>query len=365
MYRPVHIATLVGLLAALPLSLFAGATSVSVATDPVGFVTVTTLSNSDTIFSTPLAQSEAFRGSVGSLTSTTVTAAGTPGFTPSAFVYAAGTQSNTYFLRFRTGAMAGSYFTITANTASTVTLDLAGNVLGAAPGDQFAIIPYWTLGTAFPASSAGTAFQTSTSIFSINTEILFPDQVSQGINLSSAATYFFLNGAWRQFGAPLNVSFNDTVMPPDSYVTIRNTAFTGSISVMGGVPGTPQVAPVNSYPGNQQDNFLALTFPVAVTLNNLGLVGSNASTSPIRPSTSVFNLVDQILVFDNTVPGINKSASATYFYLNNAWRKFGSPLTTDFGGDVLQPGSGLILRRGVDSSGPRSLDWQYTPPSGL
>jgi len=363
MNRPAHFATLLGLLAALPIGLCAQ--SASVATDPVGFVTVTALANSDTIFSTPLAQAESFRGSVGSLTATTVTATGTPGFTPGAFVYAAGTQSNTYFLRFRTGAMAGSYFTVTANTANTLTLDLAGNLLGAAAGDQFAIIPYWTLGTVFPASSAGTAFQAALNAGVRNTQVLFPDQVSQGINLPPAATYFFLNGAWRKVGSSLAVSFNDTVMPPDTYVTIRNTGFTGSIQVMGGVPGTPQMAPVNAFPGVQQDNFLALTFPVPITLNNLGLIGSDPTATPVRASPNAGNRIDQIFLFDNTATGINKPPSATYFYLNNAWRKVGSSLSVDFGGDLLQPNSGLILRRGADAAGPRSLDWNFTPPSGL
>ena len=261
--------------------------------------------------------------------------------------------------------MAGTYFTITANTANTLTLDLAGNLLGAAVGDQFAIIPYWTLGTVLPASSAGTAFQAALNAGVRNTQILFPDQVSQGINQATAATYFFLNNAWRQFGASLAVSFNDTVLPPDTYVTIRNASFTGSIQVMGGVPGTAQQAPINAYPGAQQDNFLAMTFPIPVTLDSLGLIGSDPTTSPVRASPNAGNRIDQIFLFDNTATGINKSPSATYFYFNNHWRKFGSNLTTDFGGDLLQPNSGLILRRGVDAAGPRSLNWTFTPPSGL
>src|SRR5476651_347893 len=151
MKRPAQILTALVAFAALSLAVFAQS---SVSTDPVGFVTLNTLSNSDTIFSTPLARPEAFRGSVGTLSATRITAAGTPGWTASAFVYAAGTQSNTYYLRFRTGAKAGCFYTVTANTVDTLTIDLAGDLLtGAAPGDEFALVPYWTLGTAFPASA--------------------------------------------------------------------------------------------------------------------------------------------------------------------------------------------------------------------
>jgi len=357
MIRPIRL--LAAILAALPLAVFAQ----SVSTDPVGFVTLTTLSNSDTIFSTPLAQPEVFRGSVGTLgtvtvtatnSTTTVQASGTPGWTANAFVYASGTQSNTYYLRFRTGAKAGCYYTVTGNTTDTLTINLAGDLLtGAAPGDQFAIIPYWTLGTAFPASAAGTSFQASTA-FTRNTEILFPDQTSVGFNLAPTAIYYFLGSNWCQAGQPTSVSYNDTVLLPDSYVTIRNTAFTGTISVLGGVITTPQSTPINSYQTTAQDNFVALSYPVDTTLNNLGL------SSTFVPSTA-FSRQDQLLVFDNTTPAVNKSPSAVYYYLNGAWRQAGQNSSTDFGTDVIKAGSGFIVRKAVNASGPGVADWVFTP----
>jgi uncharacterized protein (TIGR02597 family) len=366
MIRPIK---LFAALAALPVAVLAQ----SVNTDPVGFVTLTTLSNSDTIFSTPLARAEAFRGSVGSLGSVTVTATNstvtvtagsTPGWTASAFVYVSGTQSNTYYLRFRTGAKAGSYFTVTANTTDTLTLDLAGDLItGATAGDEFALIPYWTLGTVLPPSAVGTAFEASGTVGSRKTEIFFPDSTSAGINLAPSATYFFLNSAWRKFGSLATISFNDAVLVPDSYVKIRNKAFTGSFSVTGTVPTKPQASPVTSLAASKQDNFVAVSFPVPVALRDLGLFTSSSLSSAVRESASVGNRIDEIFVFDNAVAGINKAPSATYYYRAGAWRKFGSLITQDFGGDLLQPGSGVILRRGVDTAGPRSINWTYTPPT--
>jgi uncharacterized protein (TIGR02597 family) len=347
------------LLAVFALPLCALAQSVS--TDPVGFVTIPTLSNSDTIFSTPLARPEVFRGLVGAVSSSTVTASGTPGWTVGAFVYAAGTQSNTYYLRFRTGAKAGCFYTITANTAAGLTLDLAGDLLtGAAAGDEFAIVPYWTLGTVFPAGAAGTAFEASLSALAQKTQILTFPQNQTGINLGANAIFYFANGAWRKSGATATLSFNDTLLVPDTFVAVRNKNFTGSVNVMGGVMTGAQTAPVNSYPAAKQDNLLAAPYPVAVSLRNSRLIESGA----FRVSASALAQTDQLLVFDNTAAGINKGASAIYYYFNNAWRKVGSSAATDFGDDqVFKPGSGVVIRKGADATGPKSSQWTFTPPA--
>lgn len=356
-----RVAKFLAIFAALPLCALAQ----SVSTDPVGFVTLTTLSNSDTIFSTPLARAEVFRGTVGSVASATVTANGTPGWTASAFAYAAGTQSNTYYLRFRTGAKAGCFYTVTANTTTALTLDLAGDLLtGAAAGDEFALIPYWTLGTVFPAGTAGTAFETSVNAAIRKTEIYFRDLNATGINPPIAANYYFSGGAWRKFvtgGGTL--VFDDTVLPPDSYVIIRNKSFTGKITVMGGVVTGPQTTPVNSYAANKQDNFVAFSYPLPVSLLNSGLVNTaTPSAGAVRSSVNAAVRTDEIYFYDNTVPGINKSPVA-YYYSNGAWRKFvtgGS--VVDVGNDIVfQPGSGIIIRRGVDASGPRSVNWTFAP----
>jgi uncharacterized protein (TIGR02597 family) len=351
MLRPT---TLLAALTVLPLAVFAQ----SVSTDPVGFVTLGTRSNSDTIFSTPLARAEAFRGSVSTLSATTITAAGAPGWTPSAFVYAAGSQSNTFYLRFRTGAKAGSYYTVTANTTDTLTLDLAGDLLtGATAGDEFALIPYWTLGTVFPASTAGTAFESSASALSRKTEIFFLDTNLVGINSSALATFFFFNSAWRKVGTAVTSSFNDTPIAPDSYLIIRNKAFTGSIAVMGGVVTSPQATPLNSYATTKQDNYVAISYPIDVSLNGSRLIESGA----FRASTSALVRTDELLVISNTATGINKSSVATYYYLNGGWRKVGSSVSTDFGTDlVFKAGTGAVIRKGVNPSGPTTTQWVFT-----
>jgi uncharacterized protein (TIGR02597 family) len=244
---------------------------------------------------------------------------------------------------------------VTANTANTLTLNLAGGLLtGAVPGDQFAIFPYWTLGTVFPASAAGTAYQVSTT-FVRNTQIYFPDQTSVGINLSAASSYYYINSAWQRAGSPSGTGANDTVLPPDSYVTIRNPAgFTGSITVMGELVSTPQSTPFNSYATTAQDNAVAITYPVNLTLDKLGLAAT------FVPS-SLFVRNDEVLTYDNTVTGINKSASAIYYYMNGAWREAGQNSSTNFGTNAIQIGSGFTVRKAINSSGPLTTDWIFTP----
>jgi len=93
----------------------------------------------------------------------------------------------------------------------------------------------------------------------------------------------------------------------------------------------------------RQDNVLALPRPNAVSLNASGLIESGA----FRASSTPGSRLDELFVFDNTSVAKNKSASATYYYWNGAWRKVGAG-TTDVGTDAaFQPGTGVILRTGV------------------
>lgn len=345
-------------LLALFAALLLAALADSVSTDPVGFVTLTTLSNSDTIFSTPLARPEVFRGAIASVVNDTVTVSGNPGWTTGAFAYNATTQHNTYYLRFRTGAKAGSFYTVTTNTTNSLTLDLAGDLLtGVTANDEFAIVPYWTLSTVFPASSAGTSFLASSSPATRETEILFPDVNKIGINASAVATYYFYStlGHWLKIGGGAN-SFDDTALPPDSFVLVRNKNFTGSISILGGVQMAPQATPLNSYPSGAQDNFVAITYPVPVSLNNLNLVSSGVFSVSNSPASRT----DELLVFDNTTTGLNKSAASTYYYWSGKWLKIGNG-ATDVGATlVFQPGTGFVIRKAANAGGPATQMWSFT-----
>ena len=53
----------------------------------------------------------------------------------------------------------GHWYMVTANSASTVTVNLNGDTLSSvAAGTQVSVIPYWSLNSVFPASAAGVSF---------------------------------------------------------------------------------------------------------------------------------------------------------------------------------------------------------------
>lgn len=105
----------------------------------------------------------------------------------------------------------------------------------------------------------------------------------------------------------------------------------------------------------KQDNFVALTRPAVVTLNDSGLVQSGAFLASI----TTFNRTDELFVFDNSAVGKNKGPVATYYYFDGAWRKFGS--NDDFGNEpVFTPGTGVIIRKNSTAGGVSSF-WLNQP----
>lgn len=308
---------------------------------PVGGFTTTAAANTDTLVSPTLAREAAWRGAIASGSSTSIaisSAAWTDGqFAPG---------SETYYIRMLSGSLAGQFFVITGNTASVLSVDAAGlNLSTINSGDNAEIVPFWTLGTLYPASQAGTAFIASASSFNRQTELLFFDAIASGINRSASSIYYFTNGAWRKVGQSAATSFNSTIIYPDTYFLHRNKATPTSLVYVGRVqPGA--AGTVIEARAAQHDNYVAISFPVDVTLGQSGLKEAGFMTS-----ASAFNRADQLLVFGANQTGINKSASTIYYYLNGGWRKVGQPVTSDFSSDTLPAGSGFIIRKAANSSG--------------
>jgi uncharacterized protein (TIGR02597 family) len=336
--------------------LLAGA---AVASDPAGFQKLTFLGNSDTIASMPFTRPAAASGTVSSVSENLVTALGAPGWATNQFVYAAGTQSNTYYLRFYSGTNEGRFFPITANTTNTLTLNLGGDSLsGVASNDLFSVVPYWTLGTAFP---YGKGVFPSTSIFDIKGEILIPAYTNTGINLSAGATYYFLTNtstgaaAWRLIGSS-STNRNDDVLQPHVYMIIRNLVATNvTFTSLGGVIMTKISFPLAVNSTDQQDSTVALARPLAVSLDDSGLISSGAFT----PTTTIFFLKDQIFCYDDSATNFNKSAFGTYYYMNSGWRKIGLSSSINVGtSNVFAPGTGVTIRKVSGSSSPI---WLNTP----
>jgi uncharacterized protein (TIGR02597 family) len=348
--------TLAGLVALTTLA----ADPVTLTSLPVGFANLTAPANTDVLVSPCFARPSVYSGSIGGLNGAFITAAGSPAWVANSWVYSSPSQPDTYYLRFTSGSAAGRCYTVTANTSQTVTIDWNGETPAAAVNDTFSIIPYWTLGTLYPAADAGSTFTTSSSDSVRGTEILFSAQASAGVNLSTSATYYFLGGSWRKDGGSPTSSFDDVVVTPGSYIIQRNKDTATVVSVYGRVANGVISAVLSAQGGTaKQDNSVALAFPGTVTLNDSHLVGSGAFSA----STSPLFHADELYVFDNATTGIKKAAAAVYYYYNAAWRKVGAPITSDFGATaIFVPGTGVIVRKSGTGSSAATTYWTYTSP---
>ena len=250
----------------------------------------------------------------------------------------------------------GSYYTVTDNGSNTLSVTLNGDSLASvAANTSVSLIPYWTLGTAFPSTDAGTSYIASTSTKSRATQILMPDLTGVGVNLAASSIYFYYNSAWRLFGGDYTVSYNDAVLPPLTYFTVRNTTAATTFIPTGGVYMNRITVPLDTQAMASQDNAVTLARPTATTLNDLGLVSSGAFAA----STSTKNRADQLLVYDNTTAAVNKAASAIYYYYNGAWRLFGGDTTIDYGLTSIGYGAGFTIRKAANGTGATSF-WQNT-----
>jgi len=319
----------------------------NVVTDPVGFYKIVAISNSDTFVAIPFTRPPAYMGLVESVSDSNVVVSGSPGWTVNQWVYPAdGAASNTYYVLFRSGQKEGAHFTIISNTADTLILDLdVENLNGVTNGTQISIIPYWTLGTVFP---NGEGVVPSPSPLNRATEIRIPDFGGVGINLAPSQTYYFHGGYWKKVGGG-NVNYNSAVLLRDGYFIMRqNTATNTTLVAQGAVPMNKLRIVLYTRSDGQQDNFIALTRPASMSLNDSGLYESGAFSN----SPSALQRTDELKVFDNELPGQNKAPSETYYRLTTGWRKVGGG-NTDYGPtNVFVPGKGYLIRKAAVTNSP-------------
>lgn len=342
-------------LAAASIALSAGSLPAQTATtDPVGFMTDSLLSNSDTHISLPLIRPPAFVGGIQSVAGNTITVAGNP-WTAGQFVYAAGSQPNHYYALIGPATVAnpkeGHHYPIVSNTANTITVDLGpDNLTGIPANAQVSIIPNWSLKTLFPATDANVSFTPTTSTAQYKTQVRVPDVSASGINLPYT-TYFYSDNAapgqvgWRLEGDNTTDRGDDPLLP-DSHIVVRNIngAPTLPLVNLGSVLLKKFTTPLLTSTTTQQDNPAGLLRPLDVSLNATGLNIADGSFGPN----------DQLLLFNNAQVGINKAPSVIYTQVNvpnGPWRRVGDA-NTDRGSDIIPAGVGFIVRKGVSDGQP-------------
>jgi uncharacterized protein (TIGR02597 family) len=376
------------------LALVAGLASIQVATaqtsvttDPVGFVqpfnstpnAINLLANSDTLVSVPFVRPPAFTGAIASISGNVITVSGSPGWTtsPQQFVYAQGSQPNHYYALIGPGTSnpkEGHFYNITGNGSNTLTVDTTNDNLTGIPANaQVVILPHLTLGTVFPSTDANVSYTPTTQTRTFKTEILIPNFSPTGQNPSASAAYFYSNNVngttgnvgWRIVGDN-TTPHDDDVLTPYGYFIVRNQngAAGGVLTTVGSVLTKKFVTPELTSATQIIDNSVTMVRPIGVTLNNTGLGPADNS---FVATTQTRSFKDELFVFDNTVASFNKSASAAYFYSNNVngttnnvgWRVVGDN-TTDHGGDLIAPGSALVIRKAANGTGG-TIFWTNAP----
>jgi uncharacterized protein (TIGR02597 family) len=330
-----------------------------VASGIFGYANLTMLGNSDTVVSLPFSRLATASETVASVAGSVVTVQTTSNWTVNQFVYASGTQSNTYFLRFDSGAMEGRYFDVTANGTNSVTVNLGTDSLATVVAtDKISIVPHWTFGVVF---ANGNGIHPSTSTLTHKTEVLIPGLTNSGINLGVGSVYYYYSNspttvAWRNT-ASSSTNVNDDIIQPNAYLVIRhkiatNTTFTS----FGDVLLTKVRIPIRTSTTVKQDNAVGLIRPLPVALTNAGLFESGAFV----PSTSSLTHKDELLAFDNTTTNQNKGVALVYYYYNSAWRRSDLASSVDVGGsNVFQLGNGYIIRKAISST--NSPAWLNSP----
>jgi len=359
---------------------FASLASAQVTTDPVGFTTTSLLSNSDTLVSIPFTRPAEFTGAISSVAGNVITVSGTPGWTSNQFVYNGTTQHNHYYALIGTSSSAdpkeGHTYAVTANSATTLTVDTTNDSLTGIPAStQVILIPNWTLGTVFPSNADGVSFTSTTQTRTFKTQVLIPNYSVVGINQAFSTVYFFSNNVngsssnvgWRTVGDNTTPHDDDPLLP-DGYLVVRNlnNAPTLPLTALGGVLTKKLAVPLVTQGSQAQDNSVSMVRPLDVSLNNSGL---NPTDGSFVATTLTRSFKDQLLVFNNGLATLNKSPSAVYFYSNNVngstnnvgWRLVGDN-TTDHGPDLIPAGSAIIIRKAANgTASPATVFWTNAP----
>lgn len=340
---------------ALLLAAAAPASAQDTASSPiVGYNTVTVRPNSDTIIGLPFIKGIDAAGAV-----TAISQTGSQATLTTAGPLVEGAFADSHYVRFRTGDFQGQFFRVISNTATQLVIDTEGDVLnsGVSPrviaGNEFDVIPFWTLATLFPPASPNGVVPSAGELgFNRRTVILIPDNTGPGLNRSASASYFLdgTSGSWK--AAVGFAVANNTKLWPDSFLIIRHPASVATATSFvptGTVDSSKFTLPLATSATSGTDNYVAIPRPVDLRLDELNLIAGGGFVG--SQGTLGFNRRDQLLVFDNTVSGINKSASASYFYdlSDNTWKNASGFANSN--AVIIPAATGFIIRKAVVTGG--------------
>ena len=282
-----------GALTGLTTSLFGQ----TVTTDPVGYVTFTAADAVDTKFGLPMEQAAILETSADTVAADTVTTS-----------VDASSASTSHYLQFTSGTLIGKWFQVSSSTATSITV--VGDLTGASDGDTFKVVPFWTLATLF-----GTDFPVTADVFTPGTQVILNDVSAVGINKAPAFNYSYHDGSsgfvspgWFNVNDIFAGTQDDTLLGPDTFITIRNlSGSTYSLVVPGAVPTVTLSLAIDSDASSENDNLVYNPYPADIQLSLSSL------TDVVDVSTDVFSPTTQVIVYESFT-GLNPSPSANYAY---------------------------------------------------
>ena len=293
---------------------FAGATlrAANLVSEPVGCVRVVipapaTGETTRKVVGIPFNRASVFRGIVTSVSGSTIKA-GTPAWTSGQFV------SAVHYLKFRTGPNVGRYFTVTANTADTLTVSAPGVAI--AENQAFEIFPAQTLGSLFGTTSV--ALQTG------------PDEASADLvriqNGTVWNTYFHTGTQWQISGG--TSSQNGAVIRPEQGIIVVASGISPvSIALRGSVSITSESSVI---PGTGEA-LVANRLPFDTTLSALKIQSLPGWTKGASASVA-----DNLMRWNGTSWNV-------YYHTGARWQMAGSQASQD--GASLPAGESLLIRR--------------------
>lgn len=337
---------------AAALALLAPAAMAPATENPVGYTYLTIPAVSDVLVSVPFIQAK-----IGSFTVTAVDGAGVT----VADTLPENAYNNVFYVRFTSGAGIGRWATVTTNTASKFNI---GTVAGVAVDDTFDLIPHQTLANTFPDEHAGLSFIPSTNTLGSGrrSEVLILG-TAPGVNKSASDIYYFFNNEWRKSGTSGN--FDNVVLPPQTYFILRNPTASPLTFLAEGCVQVDRINEKLAFNTIKNDNSKAAMNAVPVTLRDLRLTADSAAFVP-STNTLGSGRRDELVVFDNTSTGFNKSASAVFYIQSttlaggtrNIWRKNGA--SGDFSNEVVSAGAALLIRKYQQGS-DGTVEWKQQP----
>ena len=271
----------------------------AVETDTVGYVKIDAIDGADTKFGIPLERPTLVAGSVESIASQTITAA-----------FDASAADDAYYIQFTSGALDGQWFQISSTIDTTITGAEDLESLGAAATDSFKVVPSWTLTSLF-----GKSFTVSTNVFAPIAQILLNDVTSEGINKAPNRNFAyhdgssgFISAGWFDVSNTFAGAQDDVVLPPNTFITVRNQSGEDmSLILAGAVPTSELAIAVVASATVFNDNLVYNPYPVPIQLS------LSALTDVVAVSSDPFSPAEQVIVY-GPPSGLNLSPVSNYAY---------------------------------------------------